>query len=487
MNMQLQLDRSSDVPLQDQLFEQLRRMILLGQLKPNSRVIATRFLAEQIGVSRTTVLIAYERLISEGYLETRPAVGTFVSATQPEYGRLESGPAANSNVPRQASLRPAAFAGLSAHPPEAEDGAIDFTPSQTERAPLLSPKLWLKGIRNVFENVGDAICNPQPPAGVPALRQVIADRLATTRGMVVTPEQVIVVDGRQQACNFVSHLFQRRGERVVVECPGDEHAALFFAARGAELAAVPVDEQGLVTDELPKGPASLAYVTPARQDPLGGTLPLARREALIEWAREACCYVIEDDGDGELRYFGSSPPPLMALDPYGLVFHVGSFFKTLGAGLGLAYLVVPPEFTAAVLAIKSFAEGGRQWLEQMVIADLLASGQYDHHLRRLRKQNLLRRDCLIEALRSHFGSIRLIGTDVGTQLTWLLPDEFPAAGVLCDIARAHGVILKSASPGLSAQNLKCRLHDRALLLEYANIPIENLRHGIARLAQAINL
>ncbi len=487
MNMQLQLDRESWIPLQDQLFEQLRQMIVRGTLKPNSRVVATRFLAEQIGVSRTTILLAYERLISEGYLETRPAIGTFVSARPPETTKRDSSYGADSNVSRQASLRPSIFNSAAFRPPKTPEGFINFSPQLYETERLLPEKLWLKGIRNVFESAEGALQIPPPPAGVEQLRRVIVDHLAVTRGLVVSPDQVIIVDGSHQACSFVAHLFQRRGDAVVLESPGDDHIATFFEARGAELVPVPVDENGIETDRLPNISACLAYVSPARQNPIGGTLPLRRREALIEWARKAGCYLIEDDSDGDLRYFGMPPPPLMTLDPYGLVFLVGSFSKTLGAGLGLGYLVVPPEFVDGILTIKTFAEGGRQWLEQMVIADLLAGGQYDHHLRRLRKQNLERRDCLLAELRTHFGDVRLIGTEVGSQLSWVLPDEFPIAKVLCEVARAHGVILKGVVDRFAAPQPANQFHDRTLLIGYANLPMARILQGIARLAEALTL
>ncbi|MDE2265728.1 MAG: PLP-dependent aminotransferase family protein, partial [Alphaproteobacteria bacterium] len=438
MNLPLQLDRRASIPLQDQLFEQLRQLILTGKLKPNSRIIATRFLAEQVGVSRTTVLLAYERLISEGYLDTRPAIGTFVCSTPPQQPKPAFTNNSISDVPRQASLHPALFHGSVVPHPDIPDGIIDFSPLRFDASHLLPPKVWLQGMRNVFEREPDGLAKSQPAAGVASLRQVIVDYLAATRGIMASPEQVIIVVGRRQACSLVAHLFQRRGDRVVMESPGDRDMASFFEARGADIVHAPVDEHGLDIDKLPRGAFSIAYVTPARQNPLGGTMPQPRRNALLKWARDVGAYLVEDDSDSEYRYHGTTPQPLAALDPYGLVFYTGSFAKTLGAGLGIGYLVVPSEFVDAVTAIKSMAEDCCPWLEQMVVADLLTSGEYDHHLRRVRKIYLDRRDCLIQALREHFGEIELIGTEIGTQLTWLLPDRYPSARALSDAARAQG-------------------------------------------------
>jgi len=482
MNLPLQLDRGAPIPLQDQLFEQLRQLILGGKLKPNSRIIATRFLAEQVGVSRTTVLLAYERLISEGYLITRPAIGTFVCSTPPEQPKPESLRTSLTDIPRQASLHPHGFHGSLASHAELPAGVIDFSSSRFDASHLLPAKVWLKGMRNVFEREPDGLAKPQSAAGVHALRQVIVDYLAATRGIMTSMEQVIIVVGRRQACSYVAHLFQRRGDRVVVESPGDESTIGFFKARDAELIHVPVDEHGLETDRLPNGSVSLAYVTPARQNPLGGTMPQSRREALIGWAREVGAYIVEDDSDSEFRYHGTTPQPLAALDPYGLVFYTGSFAKTLGAGLGFGYLVVPSEFADAIMAIKSMGEDGCSWLEQMVVADLLTSEEYDHHLRRVRKIYLERRDCLIQTLRTYFGDVQLIGTEIGTQLTWLLPDHFPAAQVVCEAARAHGVSIEC----VVSENSSSRYHDKALVLGYAALTTEQLRQGIARLAGALS-
>jgi len=480
MNLPLQLDRAAAIPLQDQLFEQLRQLILSGRLKPNSRVIATRFLAEQVGVSRRTVLFAYERLISEGYLETRPAIGTFVSNTPPNPLKPETAGNSSTNTPRQASLHPPAFRTAAPMRSSMPDGIIDFSPSRHDSSHLLPTKVWLRWMREVLANDPEGFSRPAPAAGVEPLRQVLADYLAATRGILVLPEQVVIVTGRRHACSLVAHLLQRVGDRVVVETPGDSDIAAFFSARGAKLVGVPVDEHGLQTGALPQGPACLAYVTPTRQDPTGGVMPQSRRAALIEWARSVGAYLMEDDSDSDLRYHGTAHPPLATIDPYGLVFYMGSFTKTLGAGLCLGYLVVPAEFADAVVSIKSMGGEGGQWFEQMVAANLLASGEYDHHLRRVRKIYLERRDALIRALEAHFGGVRLIGTESGTQLTWLLPERFSSASAARDAARAHGVNVEWVS------GEACRFHDRALIFGYAALAPERLRQGVAILADVLS-
>ena len=230
----------------------------------------------------------------------------------------------------------------------------------------------------------------------------------------------------------------------------------------------------------------MAYVVPTNHTPLGGTMPLSRRNELGEWAREARAYIIEDDSGSEFRYHKTTPPPLATLDPYGLVFHVGSFATTLGTGIGLGYLIAPSEFVENLVAIKSMAEDGRPWLGQMFVANLLTGGGYDHHLRRVRKIYLERRDCLIDTLQDHFGNSRLIGTEVGTQFAWVLPERFGSAQAVCEAAGACGVKIECAANADGSAPEGWRYRDRTLIFGYAGLSVEQLRAGVSRLAHALS-
>ncbi len=469
----LQLDRAAPVPLQDQLYEQLRQLILTGRLKPNTRIIATRFLAEQVGVSRRTVLFAYERLIAEGYLETRPAIGTFVSPTPPEHRRADAVGSPTDLPRRETAIRSDARTSPSF-------GFIDFSPSQSDSSRLLPPKVWLHWIREAVAGDPEVLAQPVPAGGLEALRRIIADYLAATRGILASADQVVIVNGRRHACSLVAHLCQHRNDVVVVEAPGSKDITGIFQARGAEVIGVAVDESGLQTNLLPHGRAALAYVTPSRQDPTGGVMPQTRRAALIEWAQNAGAHIIEDDSDADLRYFGSALPPLVALDPYGRTFHMGCFTSRLGSGVSLGYLLAPAEFVGAVVALKSTGMEAGQLMEQMVMANLLASGDYDLHLRRLRKGYLERRDVLIQALKSCFGTVKLIGAEAGTQLTWQLPEGAPSAIELRDAAEAYGVKVEC----VAGEDAKASpFYDRALIFGYAALKPEAARRGVTIIAE----
>lgn len=480
MNLPLQLDRTASIPLQDQLFEQLRQLIVTGRLKPNTRLIATRFLAEQVGVSRRTVLFAYERLIAEGYLETRPAIGTFVSPSLPVDHSAATSLNSVAEVVRQAALHPPKAAVPAPNPIAPATIRFDFTGSGMDAASALPGKVWLRWMRDVLDAHPALFAVPAPPAGVESLRRVVTDYLAATRGIVASADQVIVVSGRRQAANLVAQLFAQ--PRIVIESPGDDALAALFALQTQAVVGVSVDEQGLDPARLPPGPADLVYVTPGRQNPLGVNMGPARRTELIEWARQAGAYIFEDDCDGELRYHGVPHPPLAAIDPYGLVFYVGSFAKVLGEGVCLGFLVVPSEFSAAVIGLKAIGGECGQALEQTAVAGLIDSGEYDHQLRRLRKTCLERRDALIGALTAGFGAVELLGTATGTELAWVLPQNFPSASAICEAAAVRGVRLKAVT---SLQWRDSPYYERTLLFDYGALSLEAIREAVALMAAAV--
>ena len=479
MSIALQLDRNAAETLQDQLFDQLRQLILTSALKPDTPVAATRMLAEQLGVSRITVTLAYERLISEGYFQARRGVGTFVSSAPPRDGRA-------GDPPPPPRARPTSqTTGTRREEATATADFIDFNPHRTDGVHFLSEKAWLRSIRGVIDHGRANVRRGPPAAGAMELREAIVNHLAVTRGVMTTPEQVVFVSGRRLAAALIAHVLVRRGDVAVVESPGTPDVVDLLQRRGAEIAPVAVDEHGLETDRLPCGQVSLAYVTPTRQDPLGGRLPAHRRERLVAWGRETGAFLVEDDCDSEIRYRGAPPRSLAADDVDGRVIYIGSFAKTLGSVLGLGFMVVPADLAPAIVAIKDMAEVGG-WLEQMVVAELLTSGRYEKHVHRVRKAYLERRDVLIGDLTARFGELDLIGADVGSQFTWVLPPPFPSAAAACERARAAGVGLYPVTAPIAHPRRPTRFHDRAVILGYAGLARPQLQMGVDRIANCMS-
>jgi len=444
-----------DQPLQQQLFEQLRELIRSARLQPGARMPSSRMLAEQFAISRITVLLTYERLIAEGYLETLRAKGTFVAR-----------PPGRAGVPSMAPAAPVATP-VRLQPPSAP-------PVGRPDASLFPVGRWRALMRGALDRLGGQLAD-EPPGGHPALRAAIASWLSTSRGLAVSADQVVPVSGRQQALDLAAHLLLRPGDRAVVEHPCDALTEAAFASVGAQLVRIPVDRDGLSTDRLPEGRVALAHVTPEHQRPLGVMLALDRRTALLEWAARAGATVLEEDCEGELRYDRMDAPTLMGLDPGKRVILIGGFCTSLGPWLTHGYVVVPPALAAAALAAWRLIDDSSRRLEDTALAGFLESGAYARHVHRLRKVYLARREALTGALHRHFDAVDEIwGSGAGLHLAWRLPPMLRPAAALAATARRCGLDAAALPPGSPA--------GQVLLLGYGAISERQIEAGVARLA-----
>ena len=435
-----------DQPLQQQLYEQLRDLIVTARLANGTRMPSTRMLADQFSVSRITVLLTYERLIAEGFLGTVPAKGTFVSQSRPAPPGL---PASRMTV----------------------DASRVAVPVGRPDARLFPSVRWRALVRDSLDFLGASLAaNHQD--GDPALRRAIAGWLSTSRGLAVESDQIILANGRQAALHTAAHMLLCPGARVVVESPCDKRSEDLLAASGASLVRVPVDEAGLQTDLLPHGSVAMALVTPEHQRPLGAVMSDERRAALLHWAERSGAVVLADDVDGELRYEGMDARPLMGLDPSGRVIHLGGFALSLGPGVQQAYLAVPRTLVTLARSTSQMIDdhGGR--LETIALANLLESGAYARHLHQLRKTYLGRRDTLIGAMRRHFGAdTKITGRAGGLHLVWHVPQRLGQAAIVADRARQHGL-----------DAIACG--DRALLMGFGAADEGQLKDGVFGLANA---
>jgi GntR family transcriptional regulator/MocR family aminotransferase len=487
------LKLARDQPLQQQLYDQLRALIASARLQPGARMPSTRMLAEQFLISRITVLLTYERLIAEGYLHTMPAKGTFVArgpngcrdarggigsgiAGGAEPGRMPAQVASQSGCDHETARQ--AQTPTPRVPTAPDCTAAVMAPLPEQRVGRPDPSLfpvarWRALLRGALDRFGAGL-PPEHPAGSPVLRGAIAGWLSTSRGLAVAPDQVILVNGRQQALHIVAHLLLHPGDRVVVEDPGDHLATCAYAAAGAVRVPVPVDLDGLRTDLLPAGKAALVHVTPEHQRPLGVVLAPERRTALLDWATRAGAMVLEEDCDGEFRYGGMEAPPLMSLDRSGRVIHVGCFSAALGPWLTLGYMAVPRPLIIPSLAVRRLIDGGTGWLEHTALAEFLESGAYARHVHRLRKAYLSRREALTGAMRQHFGTTTALwGGGAGLHLSWHVPPALGPATMIAEMARNCG--LEAAAVSHAAT--------QAVLLGFGAVPERELQAGVQRLAE----
>ena len=246
---------------------------------------------------------------------------------------------------------------------------------------------------------------------------------------------------------------------------------------------MPVDGAGLDVTRLPADPVSLIYVTPSHQYPLGGTLSLERRFRLLEWAWNSGAYVIEDDYDSDFRYQGSPLHALAGLDRHESVIYLGTFSKSIGAGLRVGYIVAPPALVGPLTTLKGVLNNGNAWLEQAILAAFICSGAFSRHLRQIRQLYLRRQAVLIEALRSNFGTADVSGTECGMHLIWILPEGAMTAARLADLALDRGIGIYPLERGAAAFVTTPAQRARMVMLGFPSVPDNDIRAAIATLAQ----
>lgn len=488
MQLYLSLDPQSPATLQTQIVEQMRALIASRRLPPGSPVPTTRELGRRLGVSRNTVSAAYDRLVSQGYLVTERAVGTFVCSTVPDDAMrpppAPPEPQVGSACPALNLPLPYTGRGLPGlHRPTPSGIEIDFVVGRS--APQSFPeKAWRRILADRLGGAMERMSEYAHPAGIAELRQLVASQLGPARGIVCSAEQVVLVAGFQQGINLAAHLFVAPGASVVMEAPSYRGAAFVFESYGGRVVPVPVDAHGLDVGRLPPGPVKLVYVTPSHQFPTGATLPLHRRLALLEWAARAGAYLLEVDYDADFRYEGLPLPSLQSLDRNGCVIYLNSFSRSLGPGLRIGYMVVPRQLIRPALTIKSLMDNGLPWLEQAALTQFVRDGSWEAHVRRLRHTYQLRRDALLEALRRELPQVSASGAEAGTHLYLTLPAGSAGAARLQADCRAHGVGVYPLddSPAWLHEHLE---PDRHLLLGYGHLGEAQIREGIARCAAAL--
>jgi GntR family transcriptional regulator/MocR family aminotransferase len=453
------IDRASELPLHDQLYQRIHGAIRAGRLEPGARLPSTRSLSTQLGVARGTIDGVYARLAGEGWLIARRPGGTIVSPNfRPPPDTLaqpKSQPSSEPWLPLQLGLP-----------------ALDLFPRKT----------WTRILaRQARQLPIDDMVAPDP-MGLPALREAIAAYLAVSRGIACGAHQIVVTHGYQDALNLTVDLVLAMGDTVWIEDPGYGFVQRTLRARSVTIAAAPVDEEGLDVDwARAKAPqARLAIVTPAHQFPLGVTLSPARRRALLAWAAEADRWILEDDYDCEFHYSGHKPAALKAMDVDQRVFYAGSFSKSLLPSLRLGYLVLPPQLVDAGRTAQQLRHRGVAMFEQLAVAELMRQGHFARHLRRMAVCYKARRNALVGALERRFGD-RIALTHQAGGLHVL--GRFPDLGDDVELARRAMQVGLKPTP-LSGQYLASG-PDQGLLLSFTNVPEDRADQIVASLARAI--
>jgi len=464
-----------------QLYQALRERILDGRLQSRTRLPASRDLAQLLAISRNTVTRAFDQLYAEGYIEGRTGDGTYVAEL--------------SAVSRPAPLvvepvtQSAALARLQQHhlspplsgPPRAFRvgvPAFDLFPFETWAR--LSARFWRKP--------SPARLGYGDPAGDWQLRELIAAYLRNSRGLHCDPAQIVVTSGAQQAISLCAQLLVTPGDRVAVENPGYRAAGHALAVAGAQLCGVAVDADGLDTAALAQVEGCrLVYLTPSHQYPTGVTLSLARRLELLEWAERNDGLIIEDDYDGEYRYSGTPLAPLAALDRQGRVLYVGTFCKIAFPALRLGYLVLPPALAEAFAQRRAVDMRHSEIGSQAVMADFIAAGHFQRHIRRMRTAARSRRDALLAGWPDHVpGCAALPVVEAGLHLC-VRVDSLARERELIAAAERMGVELNGLSSYWLPDSSAPEDQRAGLVLGFAAVPETQIAEALMALRRAWSL
>ena len=437
------LELDGQGPRHGQLTRALKSAILGGRVLAGSRLPATRELAVELGLSRTTVLAAYEQLHAEGFIDSRTGSGSFVAHLRaPSDAVLPTPP---SEVPA-----PSAY---TARMREGIDGLLGrrhrgLRYNLQYADPLIQPALCSQWSRELTRAAAYTETGYPGAHGLTALREVLCDYLARRRGVVATPDDVIIVNGSQQAYALCARVLVDPGATVVVEDPHYFAAYQIMRTHGANVLHVPTDENGLICEELPDCSPALILSTPSHQFPGASMLSSPRRLALLRYAYEHHSWIVEDDYDGEFRYDVQPLPALRALDHTDRVIYVGTFSKVLFPSLRMGYMVVPKALREDFIAAKWLNDFGSPGIEQAALANFIADGGFERYLRQAAKSLKERRDALIEGLRLYAGDrIEVFGAPAGMHVVgWLRDLDLARTEALVELAHNRGLGLHTIRP-----------------------------------------
>jgi GntR family transcriptional regulator / MocR family aminotransferase len=476
------VERADPVPLAVQISAQLEAAVTGGVLHAGDRLPSSRDLAVSLGVSRTVVTNAYARLFAEGWLEGRHGSGTYVADVAPPPAVLR----AARHRAAAALTRATAPAAKWSSTPAGADGPAG-RPAPIDLQPGIS---WADGIdpaawRRAWRQAGAHLPSRWPdPYGLPELREAIAAYLRRSRGLAVGPERVLITQGVSSGLALLADVLLMPGDQAGIEEPGYPTGREVLHRAGARVVPCRVDAHGIVPEELPDD-LRLLYTTPAHQYPLGGRLPVSRRQALIAWARATGAIIVEDDYDSEFRYDVGPLPALHSMDP-DVIVYLGTASKILATAFGAGWLVAPPELVDKLAALRPQLGVRIPEPVQHAILALLRSGDLERHIRRMRLEYARRRAVLVDGLtragRDGAGSgangvpFRLLGDTAGMHVVLELASDFPV-GRLIEAAAERGVAVYPLDRYFAGKPTM-----NGLIVGYGTATLPQIRRAAAELA-----
>jgi len=457
--------------LSGEIYRQIRQAILDGRLRPGDRLSPSRNLAHALTLSRATVAVAYEKLAGEGFVTARPGAGTYVSGLRSSHKR---------QTPRKRSegpLRPRAIWDSTPLPTTFEQAlAFNFRTGVPD-ASLFPHRTWRRLIIRALRSSEHITGAYADPAGLLDLRAAIARHIGTSRGVEACAGDVVITNGTQQALDVLVRTFLAPGETIAVEDPGYLVPTRLFRALGLRVIGTRVDSSGLVVDALPHGIRAV-YVTPSHQYPLGMTLTLPRRQALLDWAERNDAMIIEDDYDSEFRFAGRPLDPLQTLDVRGRVVYVGSFSKTLLPTLRLGFLITPLSLRSSLMKAKFVSDWHSSTLAQTALADMINEGEFARHIHRMKSIYRERHEMVAHAITHEFADhLELVPSATGLHLA--------ALARTASVEQIAAMARRALDAGVGLQMLSKFAVTEApragIVLGYGAIGTERIPEGLRRL------
>lgn len=450
------LEERGRLPLYEYLYRRIRSDILSGALAAGERLPSKRALAEHLGVSVITVENAYAQLAAEGYLHALPKRGFFAA-------QVDQAPRAESFSPPRIS------------PPSPEPvWQLDLKTNRVD-ASRFPFAVWSRLTRQVLTQEGSALLSPVPHQGLPALRSAIADDLRDYRGMVVSPEQIVIGAGAEYLYLLLAQLLEDAGP-MAVEDPGYPKISQVYSRSGRRCIPVSMDEQGLSLEALGRSGAAVAHISPSHHYPTGLVTTIRRRQELLRWAAETDGLIIEDDYDSEFRFAGRPIPTLQSIDREGRVIYMNTFSQTIAPSMRMGFMVLPPRLLERWRQTMDLYACPVPAMDQAVLARFLSGGAYEQHLARMRSEYRTRRAAVLGAFAASPFAHRIAITEHGAGLHFLMRlDTRRSDEELEQCARRLGVRLGFLSSYASAP---APAFDHTLVVNYAGLEPSRLPQAI---------
>jgi GntR family transcriptional regulator / MocR family aminotransferase len=464
-------------PLSRQIYLWFREAILRRVMVSSERLPSSRELAEQLHVSRTVVVLAYEQLLAEGFVVGRAGSGTFVADALAAGGAGVRSSRVKVRLSRYGRIV-GAVAQINFLGRQVPQLRYDFAYGRSD-VEVFPFEMWRRMLLRNARKASVRGLDYGPAGGSAALREAISVHLRRSRSVICDPSQVIIVSGSQQALDLIARVLIDPGDRIAVEDPCYQGTREVLRTAGARILPVPVDRDGLNPARIPQG-TRMVFVTPSHQFPTGAILSLPRRLSLVDWAKRMDTLVVEDDYDGEYRYEDQSLQSLQGLDSEGRVIYVGTFSRTIFSSLRIGYLVVPKPLVSVFTSAKWLCDRHTATLEQETLAEFITSGLYERHLRRVRRRNAARRTALREAIAKYFGDrVEVTGFGAGAHVVLWPRSRVSEAGIIA-AAASRGVAIYGISPYFLT-----RAKEMGLMLGYSRMKEADIREGVRRLSEVL--